>query len=259
MIDGSPHRRISLDDFRHEALGVVGSTNAEALGRARGGDPGNLWITAAAQTGGRGRRGRSWTSEPGNLYASLLLIDPAPMEYLSSLPLAVAVAVHDAIRAVLPPAAPPLEIKWPNDILIGRRKACGILLEGERLADGRQALVIGIGVNIAARPDLAAYPVVSLTDIGAAVSPEDLFARLFAAMAEALALWDEGRGTAAVVARWRQSACGIGEKITVNLPDRSISGYFSGIDDKGMLLLDADEDGRMTIAAGDVFFGQEAS
>lgn len=237
----------------------MGSTNAEALERARGGDPGNLWITATAQTGGRGRRGRSWTSEPGNLYASLLLIDPAPLEHLPTLPLAVAVAVHDAIAAVLPPGAPPLEIKWPNDILIGRRKACGILLEGERLSDGRQALVIGIGINIAARPELAGYPVVSLSEIGAAISPDELFARLFATMAEMLALWNEGRGTAAVVARWKNCACGIGEKITVNLPDRAISGYFSGIDDKGMLLLDAEGGGRMTIAAGDVFFGQEAS
>ncbi|MGF0536415.1 biotin--[acetyl-CoA-carboxylase] ligase [Agrobacterium sp. ES01] len=256
MTSAGLNGRISIEDFRHEALGVVGSTNADALERARAGDQGNVWLTATAQTGGRGRRGRTWSSEPGNLYSSLLLIDPAPLESLPSLPLAVAIAVHDAVRAVLPVDAPALEIKWPNDILIGRKKVCGILLEGERLPDGRQALAIGIGVNIVVRPELAGYPVVSLGEVGASVSPQELFARLFETMAEALALWDQGRGVASVVARWREAACGVGEKITVNLPDRSISGYFSGIDDKGMLLLDREGESRMTIAAGDVFFGE---
>jgi len=70
-------RSLSLDAFRHEALSEVGSTNTECLARARAGEAGLLWLTATRQTDGRGRRGRAWTSEPGNLYASLLLIDPA--------------------------------------------------------------------------------------------------------------------------------------------------------------------------------------
>ncbi|GEO86392.1 biotin--[acetyl-CoA-carboxylase] ligase [Ciceribacter naphthalenivorans] len=233
----------------------MASTNSECLARARAGDFGFLWITADTQTGGRGRRGRAWSSQPGNLYASLLLIDPAPMERLPSLPLAVALAVHGAIRPVLPLDAPALEVKWPNDILIGRKKTCGILLEAERLADGRNALVIGIGINITAKPGETAYPVTSLAENGATVSPPELFAHLFASMADILALWDEGKGVSRIVDLWRAAACGIGEKITVNLPDRSISGYFSGIDDKGMLILDRGAEGRMTIAAGDVFFG----
>lgn len=248
-------RRLSVDDFRHEAHRVVSSTNSECLARARAGDSGFLWLTAESQTGGRGRRGRAWVSEPGNLYASLLLVDAAPMEHISSLPLAVALAVHDAIRAVLPSDAPPLEIKWPNDILIGRAKTCGILLEGEAMPDGRHAIAIGIGINMIRKPEGTAYPVTSLSEHGVSVSPEELFARLFSSMAEVLNLWDAGRGTAAVVERWRRHACGIGEKITVNLPDRSISGYFAGIDDKGYLLLDRGPEGQMAIAAGDVFFG----
>jgi BirA family biotin operon repressor/biotin-[acetyl-CoA-carboxylase] ligase len=80
----------------------VASTNIECMERARAGDPGGLWVTANRQTGGRGRRGRPWVSEPGNLYASLLLIDPAPRGAMASLPLAVTVAVYDAVAAVLP-------------------------------------------------------------------------------------------------------------------------------------------------------------
>ena len=252
---GFASRRNPPDGFRHDRLGDVTSTNTVALDRARAGEPGGLWITATRQTGGRGRRGRPWASEPGNLYSSLLLIDPGPPEALGTLPLAVAVAVHDAVRAVLPPGAEPLQIKWPNDILIGRKKSCGILLESERLADGRQAVVIGIGVNIAFRPELAHYPVTSLAEQGASAGPDELFAHLFATMAEALTLWDRGRGVAAVVTRWRQSACGVGEKITVNLPNRSLSGIFAGIDSEGLLLLDTGADKPTAIAAGDVFFG----
>jgi BirA family biotin operon repressor/biotin-[acetyl-CoA-carboxylase] ligase len=248
-------RRISLGDIRHEALSDTSSTNTECLARARAGDSGLLWVTAERQTGGRGRRGRPWVSERGNLYASLLLIDPAPMERLASLPLAIAVAVHQAIRSVLPPGAEPLEVKWPNDILIGRKKTCGILVEGERLADGRHAVVIGIGINVSVMPDNPIYPVTCLRDQGSAASPEELFAHLFASMAETLDIWDEGQGIAEVTARWRAVACGIGEKITVNLPDRSISGYFAGIDDNGLLMLDTGAGRIMPIAAGDVFFG----
>ncbi|AYG65849.1 MULTISPECIES: biotin--[acetyl-CoA-carboxylase] ligase [unclassified Rhizobium] len=246
--------RKSLADFRHDALQETSSTNSVCLERARAGDLGNLWVTAERQTGGRGRRGRPWVSEAGNLYASLLLIDPAPMDRLGSLPLAVAVAVHQAVRGVLPLAAEPAEIKWPNDILIGRKKTCGILIEGEALPDGRYALVIGIGINIAVMLDNPMYPVTCLRQQGSMVSPDELFAHLYAAMSEALDVWNRGKGIREITARWREFACGIGEKITVNLPDRSISGHFSGIDDNGLLLLET-EDGRiMPIAAGDVFF-----
>ncbi|NLR95719.1 biotin--[acetyl-CoA-carboxylase] ligase [Rhizobium sp. P38BS-XIX] len=247
--------RKSLADFRHDALLETSSTNSVCLERARAGDAGNLWVTAERQTGGRGRRGRPWLSEPGNLYASLLLIDPAPMERLGSLPLAVAVAVHQAVRSVLPLAAEPAEIKWPNDILIGRKKTCGILIEGEALANGRYALVIGIGINVSTKPDTAMYPVTCLREQGSMVSAEELFAHLYAAMVESLAVWDRGKGVREVTARWRDVACGIGEKITVNLPDKSIFGHFVGIDDNGLLMLETDGGGIMPIAAGDVFLG----
>ncbi|RYE62105.1 MAG: biotin--[acetyl-CoA-carboxylase] ligase, partial [Oxalobacteraceae bacterium] len=207
-------RSLSLNAFRHEALNEVGSTNTECLARARAGEAGLLWLTATRQTDGRGRRGRAWTSEPGNLYASLLLIDPAPPERLASLPLAVAVAVHAALRAVLPTGGEPLEVKWPNDILIGRKKTCGILIESEALPGGHRALVIGIGINIRHMPDSAPYGVTRLHDQGSSASPEDVFAHLFREMATVLEEWDEGRGITTVVDRWRRVACGIGEKIT---------------------------------------------
>ena len=255
MTGASGGGRISPDDFRHIALAETVSTNSECLARAREGDPGNLWITATRQTGGRGRRGRAWFSEPGNLYASLLLIDPAPVARLHSLPLAAAVAVHRAIRRVMPPGSPEVAIKWPNDILIDGRKTCGILLEGESLPDGRRALVIGCGVNIAAVPETALYPVTSLRQEGATIAPEELFAHLFVTMAGALSVWNGGAGVASIIDQWRAAAKGIGEPITVNLPDRSLSGRFVDIDQDGRLILDTGSGAPQAIAAGDVFFG----
>lgn len=239
--------------FRHIELNETQSTNLECLERARAGDPGNLWITARRQTGGRARRGRTWVSEPGNLYASLLLIDPAPLERLANLPLAVSLAVHDAVRCELPHDVD-VRIKWPNDVLVEGCKTSGILLEGETLPDGRYALVIGCGINVAHKPDQTMYPVTSLSERGASCSPEILFARLYDSMDRLLKLWDRGAGTARVVERWRDVAIGIGGPVTVNLPDRSIAGTFSGIDEQGLLILDLPGGTRQTVAAGDVFF-----
>ena len=243
----------AADAYRHEALDTVGSTNSEAMNRARAGDPGLLWLTAERQETGRGRRGRNWVSEPGNLYASLLLVDPAPQAMTASLPLVAALGVHGAISRVMAGHDNHIAIKWPNDILIDRRKVCGILLEAERLADGRLAVVIGIGVNVTIGPDDAPYPVARISDYVAGADPATLFAHLFETMAHELAIWDRGRGVAETVARWRSAACGINERITVNLAHEQVSGIFVGIDDAGMLKLET-KDGLRTFAAGDVFF-----
>jgi BirA family biotin operon repressor/biotin-[acetyl-CoA-carboxylase] ligase len=174
---------------------------------------------------------------------------------MGSLPLAFALGVYRALRTVLPTGGQPLEIKWPNDVLIGRKKTCGILMEAEFLGDGRRAVVSGIGINIAHKPDNPAYPVTMLSEHGAPCSPDELFAHLFRETASVLEIWNRGQGVAEIMNAWRAAACGIGERITVNLPDRSISGRFTGIDDNGFLLLDEDDGPSRAIAAGDVFFG----
>ncbi|WP_419912573.1 biotin--[acetyl-CoA-carboxylase] ligase [Hoeflea sp.] len=243
-------------EFRHIALGDVDSTNLECLERARQGDKGKLWITANRQLKGRGRRGRDWVSEPGNLYASLLLVDPAPQAALASLPLAVGVAVYRAILQTLPQDGSKAAIKWPNDILINGSKVAGILLEGETLPDGRQAVVVGCGVDVATAPDHVMYPATTLRAAGATVSPDELFARLFQAMEEELNRWDQGRGIAAVRQAWLSAAQGIGKPIKVNLPDTTLSGTFKEIDASGCLVLVDNDNKTQTIAAGDVFFGR---
>jgi BirA family biotin operon repressor/biotin-[acetyl-CoA-carboxylase] ligase len=251
---GDSQSAYRLDTFRHIALDDVGSTNTECLERARAGDPGRLWITARRQLGGRGRRGRTWISEPGNLYSSLLLVDPAPQAALAELPLVVALALHRAISAEMPFADDRIRIKWPNDILVDGRKVSGILIEAEGLPDGRGAVVIGCGVNIAHKPENPLYPATSLSEAGASTSPEALFARLMVELAHALDVWQAGAGIDEIVASWKALVHGIGGPITVNLPDRSLSGIFAGIEKDGLLALRLDSGETLRIASGDVFF-----
>ncbi|RZL52832.1 MAG: biotin--[acetyl-CoA-carboxylase] ligase, partial [Sphingomonas sp.] len=124
----------------------TGSTNADMRLLARQGAEEGLWLRAERQTAGKGRLGRQWVSEPGNLYASTLVrlrpADPAP----ATLALVAAVALHRAVGVFLPDAA---RLKWPNDLLLGDAKLSGILLERSE-----DAVVVGIGVNLAHHPDL---------------------------------------------------------------------------------------------------------
>src|SRR3989304_3481056 len=135
---------------RHITYETLGSTNAEALALARTGERGPLWITAATQTAGRGRRGNSWTSPPGNLYATPLIADPSAPEHAPQLSFVAALALHDAITECAAQLGPMLKVKWPNDLLIGGAKVAGILIEGE--SEPAFAVAIGIGVNCAAHP-----------------------------------------------------------------------------------------------------------
>ncbi|HXF88417.1 MAG TPA: biotin--[acetyl-CoA-carboxylase] ligase [Xanthobacteraceae bacterium] len=226
---------------------TVGSTNAEALALARAGEKGPLWVRARRQTAGRGRRGRAWVSEPGNLYASLLLIDPAPADRAAELSFVAALAVHDAVVALAPHLAAQLALKWPNDVLCSGKKFCGILVEGEG-----PAVVIGIGVNCAHHPAQTAYPATDLAAAGASVPVEGMFSAVAQAMMQRIAQWNRAAGFDAIRADWLARAAGLGEAIRVLLPDGEVSGRFEGVDDRGRLIVRL-PDGRSTeIAVGDV-------
>ena len=139
-----------LAGVRHRSYDALGSTNAEALALARAGERGPLWLSATQQTAGRGRRGREWVSEPGNLYATLLLSTPSAADVAPQLSFVAALAVHDAIVACAPALADRLRLKWPNDVLIGGAKVAGILIEAE--SSPVFYVAIGIGVNCVSHP-----------------------------------------------------------------------------------------------------------
>lgn len=230
----------------------IGSTSDEARRLALGGAPEGTLVWAGEQTDGRGRRGRSWNSPPGNLYLSLVLRPGCTATAAAELGFIAAVATGEACRQFLPPAVG-LSLKWPNDVLIEGGKTAGILLETQTAAETRLAwVVLGIGVNLVSHPEGTEYPATSLQAAGAGrVTP----AVALEALAARFLLWYErwrAEGFAPVRAAWLLRADRLGSEIRVRLPRRELTGRFLGIDEAGGLLLDHVE-GCQRIAAAEVF------
>jgi BirA family biotin operon repressor/biotin-[acetyl-CoA-carboxylase] ligase len=233
----------------HETLA---STNTEALAAARRGERGSFWVTARQQTAGRGRRGNEWTSLPGNLYATLLLDEPAPPDHAPELSFVAALATYDAILDCAPALRRKLALKWPNDILCGDAKLTGILIEGESI-EGRLVVVVGIGVNCRHHPPPANHPTTDLAAAGADVSAEGLFTALSGMMLRRLAQWRRGGGFDLIRADWLERATGIGGELRVRLPSGEFSGRGEGMDERGRLLVRLADGSLRTVTAGDVF------
>lgn len=245
--------------YRLEVFTSLGSTNDEAMSRIAAGDMGRLWVVAAAQTRGRGRMGRVWSSPPGNLYASLLLIDPAPPAHVAELGFVAGVALVDALRDIAH-GDERLRLKWPNDVLCGGAKLSGLLLEGASLRNGQFACVVGVGVNCQSSPADAPYPTASLSGIGAASSDRAaLFAALSDRMAHWLEVWARGDNFAAIRAAWLERAGGVGERARVTRNGQILEGRFLGIDAQGRMLLERIGGAIEAIEAGDVAFDPRRS
>jgi len=244
-----------LIGWRHLALDQVGSTNVEAMVLADSGDAGQIWVTALSQQAGKARRGRQWISHPGNLYGSLLLIDPAPRDALATLPLMVSLALHKAVLQELPQIGERLKIKWPNDLLLDGKKLSGILLEAQPDRHGRSAVVIGCGVNCRHFPENPLYPATSLAHEGFEVVPMKLFRQLALAMASELRIWAQGHGFAIIRREWLDRCHGLGEAIVARYPDRELQGTFIDINTDGLLLLRDEEGYTHLVSAADIFFG----
>jgi BirA family biotin operon repressor/biotin-[acetyl-CoA-carboxylase] ligase len=237
--------------WRVERYDTVGSTNDEARRRALEGDGGRLWIVARAQIQGRGRRGRSWASPPGNLYASALLIDPSPAGVAAQIGFVAGVALRAALGDL--GAGEDVRLKWPNDVVRRGAKLGGILAEGFTLPGGRLACVVGIGVNCTSAPAALAYPAENLADVlGRPVAPEILLGHLANRFDEALALWRGGAGFADIRAQWLTHAAGLGGPIRVAGAKGDREGVFRTLDGQGRLILE-NANGAEAVEAGDLF------
>jgi BirA family biotin operon repressor/biotin-[acetyl-CoA-carboxylase] ligase len=230
--------------YRRKDYQKLDSTNEEARRLAEAGEQGPLWITAARQTAGRGRRGRAWDTGAGNLATTLLLRPDAPQAVTGQLSFAAALAVAETVSHFAPGAA--VAVKWPNDVLAEGRKIAGILLEARP-----GWLAIGIGVNLAHHPE--ELPATSLPQLGVASPSCDAALSVLAArFAHWYDAWMEN-GFETLRAAWLKRASGLGAPITARLPHETRQGVFEGIDASGALLLN--EQGQVrAIAAGEVFF-----
>ncbi len=226
----------------------VGSTNEEAKALAQSGAEAGTVVWAQSQAAGKGRHGRVWDSPPGNLYLSIVQRPKCPPADAPQLGFVTGVALADALgRLTDVPAA----LKWPNDLMINGRKASGILLESAADAEGRLAwVVIGTGVNVALSP--ADLPeVTSLREEGADLAVADLLTAFLDRFFWYAGQWQE-HGFQAIRERWMAFALPEGSDMRVRLPSGELFGRFSGIDERGSLMLET-SGGARRIDMGDVF------
>jgi BirA family biotin operon repressor/biotin-[acetyl-CoA-carboxylase] ligase len=219
---------------------LVDSTNARARELALAGAPDGTIVTAGEQSAGRGRQGRTWTAPAGRaLLLSAIVRDLSKRDAL--LPLAVPVAVAEACDAFV---ASRCDIKWPNDIWVGRRKLAGILLEG-RPQEGWA--VLGVGLNVGTQagefPHDLRDTATSLAIEGRSDPGVDA---VLAAVLESLDDW-LGRPARDILTAWRERDALAGAQVRWN----GGQGTAAGLDDSGALLVETDS-GRVALDAGEV-------
>jgi BirA family biotin operon repressor/biotin-[acetyl-CoA-carboxylase] ligase len=230
----------------------IGSTNDEAKRLARDGATSGTAVWALEQTAGRGRRGRAWMSPRGNLYVSILMRPDCPADRAAQLGFVVAVAIGGAFKEIFP-ALDGLSYKWPNDVLLNRRKIAGILLESEMTAlDRLSFLVAGVGINLATAPQHTEFPATSVAEAGLGeIAPAVMLEVFLQHLRRWEQCWRED-GFSAVRAAWRSAATfSAGDPITVRLETDTLSGRFLDLDEQGALLLECAGECRR-ISAGEV-------
>lgn len=232
----------------------VGSTNTEAMRLALEGAPEGTVVLADAQSAGRGRLDRTWESPPSrNLYLSVVLRPDIPAARASLIPLTAGVAAADALLQYCPGR---VRLKWPNDVLVGGKKICGILTEMRTRGDRVHFLVVGMGVNLNMQKldfprELRETATSMRIETGGDVDRLDFAVRLF----ESLERWYRvflGGGEAAIRERWLQGADLVGKRVEVVLGKTTERGTVVGLDPTGALLLEG-ETGLRQVLAGDIY------
>ena len=225
----------------------TGSTNADLASRVTAGEylrEGD-WLVADRQNAGKGRQGRDWIDGGGNFMGSTVVHRRASDPPAASLALLSGLALREVLVSICMSSDPML--KWPNDLLIDGAKLAGILLEAQG-----DAVIIGIGVNLAAAPRLADRETIALSDLGI-MQDRNVFAERLAAQFDTeLERWRTA-GLDPVLSRWTAAAHPLGTPLTVHEPSgEAVDGTFAGLDPNGALKLHLADGATRVIHAGDV-------
>ena len=229
---------------------VTGSTNADAIAAARDGAPHGSVFLADEQTAGRGRGDHGWISVAGEgLYVGLLLRPQIAAARLALLPLAAGLAAAESIRAV---SGLSVDLRWPNDLLIGPRKTGGILVEANLESKSPPHAVVGIGVNVHQRdfPSGLATPATSLDlEAGKIISRQNLLVALLKSLERETSALAEELAAHEIPARVEQASTWIrGRNVEVHGP-QACTGITAGLDEHGFLRV-ATADGLVTVQTG---------
>ncbi len=230
------------------------STNTELARLASEGAEEGLAIVAEEQTAGRGQLQRAWSSPKGaGLYFSILLRPAIPPDHWPLITFMAALAVGDALNEA---GGVETDIKWPNDLLSGERKICGILAEAIDTPPGR-AVIVGIGINLTQ----AAFPA-ELMDAATSVSQasgreperEAILAALLRAISRWYLLLSEAEGPEKIVAAWSsRSSYATGKLVQVSNGDEVFQGTTCGVERDGALRLESSNGKIKLVRAGDVY------
>ncbi|HEX3850214.1 MAG TPA: biotin--[acetyl-CoA-carboxylase] ligase [Polyangiaceae bacterium] len=227
---------------------VTGSTNDDALLAARSGAPHGSVFVADEQTAGRGRRGHSWLAAPGeDLLFSVLLRPKLELPQTSALTLAIGLALRDAVSQRIAESA---DLKWPNDLLVNGKKLAGILVESQLQGDRLQAVVVGIGLNVASRefPSEIAARATSLALLGSTrLEREPLLYDVLQAISARLDAY-QNTGVAGILGELNTVDALRGKRVRV---DAQV-GIGRGLDEHGRLLLEDDAGRIHAILSGTV-------
>lgn len=241
-----------LNDYHLLAFDSLDSTNEEAKRLAKAGGSHGAVIWAKQQTAGRGRMGREWISEGGNLFLTVLLSPDKPLAELPQLSFVASVALIDSLIPLFEKGHK-LACKWPNDVLLDNKKLAGILLESFKTEGDKQWIAVGVGVNVDNHPEDVQYPATCLTEAGVElISAKIVLSRFIHHFIEDYNCW-HNKGFATIRKRWLAQASGIGGKIEARMPDNTIKGTFEGIDTSGSLILKDAKGKKQTIHAADIF------
>lgn len=231
---------------------VTRSTNTDAMVAARNGAAHGTVFFADEQTAGRGRSDHSWHSAAGEgLYVSIVLRLQLPMERMALLPLAVGLAAAEAVENV---SGLKVDLRWPNDLLIGRRKAGGILVEASTQAGGTAFAVVGIGINVhqkAFDPALDT-PATSLDiETGCSVSRQKLLVALLKSLEREAHALEAAASAQLIPSRVEDLSTWLrGRRVHVHGP-QACTGVTSGLDENGFLQVDTHA-GRVIVRTGGI-------
>lgn len=227
----------------------IDSTNDAAYRLAESGEKEGALVTAQTQTKGKGRMGRRWSSPEGGIYLSLILRpDMMPTE-ISKLTLTAAVSAAESIRRL---TGLRCLIKWPNDILINNNKVCGILTELKAEQDVTSFVILGIGVNVNAKPSLLPKGATSISkELGRDFSKVELTKALLRNIESHYTLFKKNRFKD-IIEEWKNLSAVLGRRVRVADRARTIEGQAVDVDESGALVIRLDSGFNERILAGDV-------
>jgi BirA family biotin operon repressor/biotin-[acetyl-CoA-carboxylase] ligase len=224
------------------------STQSEAVARAKAGEPEGTVVLCEYQSRGRGRRGRAWHSPPySNVLMSILIRSPGPPQQGFVWTQIAALAAAEAAETV---AGRPIGIKWPNDLYLEDRKLCGVLAERNHLGGGEDVVVVGIGLNVYARPDDGTA--ICLRDVHPGVSGRAELVKRILESFESRCLAVRCRGPGVVWEAWLGRSLLLNKPVQVRYGSRVLRGVVEGFQPDGVLRLRCASGRRRLLTVGDV-------